>query len=70
MDKAVHGCLAAAVIAVDAQGRIAVFNAAAALLVAGRAKTLKEGAAQAAAALDSGKAKATLAKLVEASNRG
>ena len=49
---------------------IAVFNAAAALLVAGRAKTLKEGAAQAAAALDSGKAKATLAKLVEASNRG
>ena len=49
---------------------IAVLNAGAALLVAGRAKTLKEGAAQAAQALDSGKAKATLAKLVEASNRG
>ncbi len=47
---------------------IAAFNAAAALLVAGKAKDLKDGFAQATAALDSGKAKATLAALVKASN--
>lgn len=47
---------------------IAVLNAAAALVVAGKAKGLKEGAALAAAALDSGKAKATLAAVVKASN--
>lgn len=47
---------------------IAAFNAAAALLVAGKATDLKDGFAQAAAALDSGKAKATLAALIKASN--
>jgi len=47
---------------------IAAFNAAAALLVAGKAADLKDGFAQATAALDSGKAKATLAALIQASN--
>ncbi|WP_376987644.1 anthranilate phosphoribosyltransferase [Bosea sp. R86505] len=47
---------------------IAAFNAAAALLVAGRAGDLRNGFAQANAALDSGKAKATLAALVASSN--
>ncbi len=47
---------------------IAAFNAAAGLLVAGKAKDLRDGFAQATAALDSGKAKAVLAKLVAVSN--
>ncbi|MFA6966558.1 anthranilate phosphoribosyltransferase [Bosea sp. (in: a-proteobacteria)] len=47
---------------------IAAFNAAAALVVAGKAADLSDGLAQATAALDSGKAKATLASLVAASN--
>ncbi|PTM43144.1 anthranilate phosphoribosyltransferase [Bosea sp. 124] len=47
---------------------IAAFNAAAALLVAGKAGDLRDGLAQATAALDSGKAKATLAALVASSN--
>jgi anthranilate phosphoribosyltransferase len=49
---------------------IAVFNAAAALLIAGKAASLREGAALAADALDSGRAKDTLRKLVAVSNRG
>jgi anthranilate phosphoribosyltransferase len=49
---------------------IAVLNAAAALVVAGKAKGLKEAAAIAAEALDSGRARGTLAKLVDVSNRG
>jgi anthranilate phosphoribosyltransferase len=48
---------------------IALINAAGALLVAGKAANLKEGVALGAAAIESGKAKATLAKLVEVSNR-
>jgi anthranilate phosphoribosyltransferase len=48
---------------------IAILNAAAALIVAGRANTLREGADLAAAAIASGKAKATLAKLIEVSGR-
>lgn len=48
---------------------IALLNAAAALIVAGRARTLREGAAMAADAIASGKAKATLAKLIETSGR-
>jgi anthranilate phosphoribosyltransferase len=48
---------------------IAVLNAAGALIVAERAATLAEGAAMAASALDSGAAKATLDKLVAATNR-
>jgi anthranilate phosphoribosyltransferase len=47
---------------------IAAFNAAAALVVAGKAATLGEGLAQAYQALDNGKAKATLAALVACSN--
>lgn len=43
---------------------IVLLNAGAALIVAGKAQTLKDGAAMAAAAIDSGAAKATLAKLV------
>ncbi len=49
---------------------IAVFNAAAALIVAGKAKTLVEGAGLAGAALDKGAARETLKKLVDVSNRG
>jgi anthranilate phosphoribosyltransferase len=47
---------------------IAVLNAAASLLVAGQAKDLKDGYSRASQAVDSGAAKATLAKLVKASN--
>jgi len=45
-----------------------IFNAAAALIVAGRAETLMDGATQAATAIDSGKAKATLERLIEITN--
>jgi anthranilate phosphoribosyltransferase len=48
---------------------IVLLNCAAALVVAGRADDLKEGVQHAAEAIDGGKAKATLAKLVEISNR-
>jgi anthranilate phosphoribosyltransferase len=47
---------------------IAVLNAAAALVVAGRAKTLKEGAVLAAKSLDSGEAEGRLGRLVAISN--
>lgn len=47
---------------------IAAFNAAAALVVAGKAGALGDGLAQAYAALDSGKAKATLDTLIASSN--
>lgn len=47
---------------------IVLLNAAAALIVAERATSLREGAEMAAAALDSGAAKHTLAKLVAVSN--
>jgi anthranilate phosphoribosyltransferase len=48
---------------------IAVLNAAAALVVADRAADLREGAALAAKAIDDGAGAATLAKLVQISNR-
>jgi anthranilate phosphoribosyltransferase len=48
---------------------IAVLNAAAALVIAGKATTLREGAASAAAALDNGSANGTLARLIDVSNR-
>ena len=48
---------------------IAVINAAAALIVAGKATDLKDGAALAQQALDSGAARDVLAALVTASNR-
>jgi anthranilate phosphoribosyltransferase len=47
---------------------IVALNAAAAFVVAGKAASLKEGAAMARAALDSGAARAVLAKLVSVSN--
>lgn len=47
---------------------IVLLNAGAALVVAGKAADLKAGAAAAAAAIDSGKAKAVLTKLVAISN--
>jgi anthranilate phosphoribosyltransferase len=49
---------------------IAVFNAAAALVVAGAASDLRQGATIAGAALDSGRARAVLTRLVDVSNRG
>jgi anthranilate phosphoribosyltransferase len=48
---------------------IVVLNSAAALVIAGKAEDLKAGAALAATAIDSGKAKATLAELVAITNR-
>lgn len=53
----------------NAYRNIGVFNAAIALVVAGKAESLKEGAALAAAALDEGRAGETLAKFIKASNR-
>jgi anthranilate phosphoribosyltransferase len=47
---------------------IAIFNAAASLIVAGRAKDLKEGAAIATKSLDSGEAEGRLQRLVKVSN--
>jgi anthranilate phosphoribosyltransferase len=47
---------------------IAVLNAAAALVVAGRAKDLKEGATLAARSLDSGEAEGRLDRLIKVSN--
>lgn len=47
---------------------VVVLNAAAALIVAGRVTTLKDGAAMAAEAIDSGAAKAALARLIAVSN--
>ena len=47
---------------------IAVFNAAAALIVAGKVKDLKEGAAMAAKSLDSGEAEGRLERLITVSN--
>jgi anthranilate phosphoribosyltransferase len=52
----------------DAYRDVVVMNAAAAFIVAGRADTLKLGADLAAREIDSGRAKATLDKLVKASN--
>ncbi|MBM3566768.1 MAG: anthranilate phosphoribosyltransferase [Alphaproteobacteria bacterium] len=47
---------------------IVVYNAAAALLVAGKAKTMKDGAALAARSIDDGKARAALDALVRITN--
>jgi anthranilate phosphoribosyltransferase len=47
-----------------------VYNAGAALIVAGRVGNLREGAAMAADAIDRGRARAALDKLVEISTRG
>jgi len=53
----------------DAYRDIVLLNAAAALIVADRVETLKQGVAQAADLIDSGKAKATLDTLIAVSNR-
>jgi anthranilate phosphoribosyltransferase len=47
---------------------VVVYNAAAALIVAGRAASLREGAERAAEAIDAGRAMATLRRLVEITN--
>jgi anthranilate phosphoribosyltransferase len=47
---------------------IVLLSSAAALIVAGKATDLKDGAAMAAEAVDGGKARATLAQLVAISN--
>jgi anthranilate phosphoribosyltransferase len=47
---------------------VVLLNAAAAFIVAGRADTLKLGADLAAREIDSGRAKATLEKLISVSN--
>ncbi len=47
---------------------VTVYNAAGALIVAGKATDLKDGAAQAAAAIDGGKAKAALDRLIAITN--
>lgn len=49
---------------------IVLYNAAAALVIAGKARDLKDGVALAAASIDSGAAKATLARLVAITNEG
>lgn len=49
---------------------IAILNAAAALIVGGRAQTLRDGARLAADSIDSGRARVALAKLVAISNEG
>jgi anthranilate phosphoribosyltransferase len=46
-----------------------LLNAGAAILVAGKAQSLQDGVATAAAAIDGGKARAALTKLAEVSNR-
>jgi anthranilate phosphoribosyltransferase len=48
---------------------IVLLNAGAAILVAGKARSLQDGIALAAAAIDGGKARAALTKLAEVSNR-
>lgn len=48
---------------------IVLLNAAAGLIIGGKAHNMKDGMALAAEAIDSGKAKATLEKLVEITNR-
>ncbi len=47
---------------------VSVLNAAAALIVAGKAKDLKEGAALAAKSIDSGEAEGRLDRLIAVSN--
>ncbi len=47
---------------------VSIINAAAALVVAGKAKTLKEGAALAAKSIDSGEAEGRLDRLIAVSN--
>ncbi|NQW01602.1 MAG: anthranilate phosphoribosyltransferase [Rhodospirillales bacterium] len=69
-DAQVNGAALRAVLAGE-QGPyrdIVLFNAAASLIVAGVVDDLKQGVAMAAAAIDAGKAKAALAKMVQITN--
>jgi anthranilate phosphoribosyltransferase len=71
-DAAANATIARAVLA-GAPGpprEVVLLNAAAALLIAGRAATLKDGVAAAAGAIDSGRASAALDRLVAASQEG
>ena len=54
--------------AMSAYRDIALLNAAAALIVAGKVASLKEGVAISGGAIDSGAARRTLARLISASN--
>jgi anthranilate phosphoribosyltransferase len=47
---------------------VTIYNAAGALIVAGKATDLKDGAVQAAASIDDGKAKAALDKMIAITN--
>ena len=49
---------------------VVIYNAAGALMVAGKAQDLKQGAAMGAEAIDGGKAKAALDKLIAITNEG
>jgi anthranilate phosphoribosyltransferase len=71
-DAKTNAAIVQSVLAGDAgQPRdVVLLNAGAALFVAGNADTVKAGIAKAADAIDSGKAKDTLARLIEVSNRG
>jgi anthranilate phosphoribosyltransferase len=71
-DAAENAAIARAVLAgtPGAARDVVLINTAAALLVAGRATTLKEGIALAAEGIDSGRAAVTLEKLVACSREG
>jgi anthranilate phosphoribosyltransferase len=71
-DAADNAAIARAVLdgATGAPRDIVLVNAAASLLIAGRAADLAEAMAQAAAAIDGGEARAVLARLVATSNAG
>ena len=61
---------AVSVLGSSRRAQFAAFNAAAALVVADKAANVNEGARMAEAAIDSGKARATLEKLISVSNSG
>lgn len=71
-DAQTNAAIVRAVLNGDAgpQRDVVLLNAGAAMFVAGQAVTVKAGIAAAAAAIDSGEARETLAKLVDVSNRG
>jgi anthranilate phosphoribosyltransferase len=65
---AAHGSLEFVPSPVPGYRDVSLMNAAAGLVVAGQAKSLKQGVEQAAKSIDSGAAKARLDKLVQVSN--
>ena len=68
LDVRPHGFVRVAVCVPEGRVGDPVFNAAASLIVAGKAKDLKEGAALAAKSLDSGEAEGRLERLIKVSN--